>query len=520
MMTKADVRNAWLPAGAALVGMFAPACSVGNLTFTRTADQAVVAQTAVATGSTYIPASADIAGALGTCIDDLTVGLTAAEMAATRLTTAPRTELRLYARAPNEMVSFLSSLTRDDILQGMSSLGQGDFAQGVWNARTASPGGFPRAVVMTWPATPGAANGPESSLPLTSGAFWGGQFAAGLPADLVLCHPKGDAQLVQPGGTLHEVALNNRGTCRREIALGAFLGDGNNGLVYAVHNRRVPGVGRHKVRYSILQSAISDPGGAIDAPIANLFLFLLFEATDLLGDATSPVWGTVRYDFDLAGDRVTLTPHEIAWHYSGIWGPETSEGVFGMPSWHYHLTSSDGDVVKQINSQILDKQLLGVQSPLFGAQLTGGNFDCDDNTFIQQCGAAADSMAQTFGALIRARKSGANPMFSDDEVSHMLCSLGESASCNKINTNRDDVLRSRWTCTKSQISQDRRYCDMVIPVSRLVAAPDSLGVVFFEQDNFNNAAYALEASKPGALCDADTAVPASRSFVSSVIVDP
>lgn len=514
-MTKQHGSGLWVGGIAvALAG-----CSVGNLVFKRTADQSVVAKTQVVNGSTWIPAKTDIAGALATCLDDLTVGLTAVQLPATRITPAPRTELRLYARSPNEMVSFLSGLTRDDILLGMSTLGQADFAQGVWNAKAASPGGFARAVVVTWPATVGAATGPEVTQPLSSTAFWGPRFATGLSSDLSLCHPRGDASLLQPGGTLHEAELANRGTCRREVALGGFVGSGNGQLVSAVHDRRAPGVGRHKVRYSILQSAIRDPGGAIDAPIASLFLFLMFEATDLLGNATSPIWGTINYEFDVNNGRVQLTPHEVAWHYTGIWGPETSEGLAGHPGWHQALTSTGGDMVTQINAQILQMQLLGVQNQLIGAQLTGGNFGCTDQTFLQQCGAAADSMAKTFGPLIRGRTSGSNPMFSDGEVTRMLCALGESASCSKLGTNRDDILRAHWTCTTSQISQDR-YCDMIIPAARLVAAPDSLGVVFFDRDDFDNAAYALEAASPRGLCAADSGAPASRSFVSSVIVDP
>jgi hypothetical protein len=493
-------------------------CTVGNLVFKRTADQSAVAKTQVLNGTTWIPASSDIAGALATCLDDLTVGLTAVQLPATRITPAPRTELRLYARSPNDMMTFLSGLTRDDVLQGLSTLGPNDVAQGVWNAKAATPGGFARALVVTWPAAVGAATGPEVTQALSSTAFWGPRFAPGLSTELSLCHPNGNAGLLQPGGTLHEAELANRGTCRREVALGGFVGSGNSQLVQAVHDRRAPGVGRHKVRYSILQSAIRDPGGAIDAPIASLFLLLMFEATDLLGNATSPVWGTINYEFDVNNGRVQLTPHEIAWHYSGIWGPETSEGLAGQPGWHQALTTSDGQMITQINAQILDMQLLGVQNQLIGAQLTGGNFGCDDATFLQKCGAAADSMAQTLGALIRRRKAGSAPMFSDGEVTRMLCALGESASCTKLGTNRDDVLRARWACTTSSISQDR-YCDMVIPAARLVAAPDSLGVVFFDRDELDNAAYALEAASPGALCAADGAVPASRSFVSSVIVD-
>lgn len=68
-----------------LAALLLGAYSIGNLTFTRTTDHAVVAKTTVANGASYLPASVDLGGARATCLDDLTAGLSVAALAATRI---------------------------------------------------------------------------------------------------------------------------------------------------------------------------------------------------------------------------------------------------------------------------------------------------------------------------------------------------------------------------------------------------------------------------------------------------
>ena len=105
----------------------------------------------------------------------------------------------------------------------------------------------------------------------------------------------------------------------------------------------------------------------------------------------------------------------------------------------------------------------------------------------------------------------------------MLCSLGHAASCAALGINPSGVVKQRWVCDKSSISETA-YCDMIIPVERLTAFPDAVGAVFFDGDDFDNAAYTVQALAQATptqqpLCDTSNAMPASRSFVSNVLRD-
>jgi hypothetical protein len=496
-------------AGLVMVG----ACTPAHLRFKNTNGGQIVAQTQVLPGSVWTPTDQDLAGARNTCLDELTMELEVGPLRATRITPAPRTEIHLFARHPTEMTSFLGGLSDADILAGLANFPKTERV--AWHPRASVPGGFPRVPVAAWPSAPGVSTSPPTQLPLSTSATFGNKFAVGLSTEISMCHPQGQTGLLQPGASLKTATLFNRGGCRRELAIGEFIADGNAMLVDALKTMRHPGIGRIDVIYSIIQAFLSPTGTGLSEPVPGLVLFLHYVARDLLGNAPSDVVGAVRYDFGVdANGRVTITPHEIRWSYSGIWGPLSSDG----PGWHGALTRPDGEMVKQVNELIAKKQLLAPQAGLLGAALTGGNFACSEQTFVRKCSAAAAMVGDVVGKGARARKdSSGNPLFTNDEVNRMLCAIGDATGCQAIGADAAAALRRRWVCTTSPASSEP-YCDMVIPVQRITALPDNLGVVFFDTDDFDNAAYALEAGT-SALCAKDAALPASRAFPSTVLRD-
>jgi hypothetical protein len=501
-----STRLRWL----ALLGV---SCTTANLRFTRNGD--AVAETKVLNATQYIPSDQDIAGAIATCADELTTELAAPALAKTKVSAAPRTELHLYARAPSEMSAFLSGLRDADVVTSIRSATPTDLAEGRWDPKTAASAGFPDVLTVLSPAVIGGSGTTTRALSTT--AFFSRGIAAGLPAAVATCHPNSNQGATKPGAAVKTAIVYNRGTCRQEIALDGLLKEGVTELVDGLHANLHLGIGSNQVKYAVLQSMVTASAG-ISEPTQNLFLFLHYIARDLAGNAPSDVAGAVRYDFQLDGNgRVSVQPFELRWSFGGIWGPLSSNGAIGQEGWHHAFTSRDGTVVKRVNDKILEKQLLGVKSALVGVALAGGNFDCDDRSFIQQCGKAA---AEIVAPLV---KNGAAGRFTPAEVQHLACAVGDPSSCAAIGVDGAAQLRARWTCTASsasrQFGQGQRYCDMVVPVERLIAMPDALGAVLFERDDIDNAAYALQVGT-GAACEADTNnVPANRKFVAAAFTE-
>jgi hypothetical protein len=487
-------------------------CNTANLRFTRNGN--AVAETKVLNATQYIPSDQDIAGALATCADELTTELEAPALAKTKVTAAPRTELHLYARAPTEMGAFLSALTDADLLTSIRNAGPTGLAAGRWHPKTAASAGFPDVLTVFSPASIGGSG--TTTRALSTAAFFSRGIAAGLPAAVATCHPNSNQGATKPGAAVKTAIVYNRGACRQEIALDGLLNEGVTELVDGLHENLHLGIGSNQVKYAVLQSMVTASAG-ITEPTQNLFLFLHYIARDLAGNAPSDVTGAVRYDFQLSNGRVSLQPFELRWSFGGIWGPLSSNGAVGQEGWHHAFTSRDGTVVKRVNEKILEKQLLGAKSALVGVALAGGAFDCDDRTFVQQCGKAA---AEIVAPLV---KNGAAGRFTPAEIQHLACAVGDPSSCAAIGVDGAAQLRARWTCTASsasrQFGQGQRYCDMVIPVERLIAMPDALGAVLFERDDVDNAAYALQVGT-GAACEADTnTVPANRKFAAAAFAE-
>lgn len=484
-----------------LLGLVAlAACTPAQLTFRATNGGAKVAETAVLPGLVWTPTDADLGPALERCLDELTASLDLGKLAGSRLTTEPSTELALYSRDPGEMTTFLASLSDGEINAALASFPTSDHAS--WHPKTAVPSGFPRVAIAT---TPG---GVVVDRVLSTTELWGPRFATGLPASLTMCHPGGDPGRLQPGASLESASLVNRGVCQREMPLAQFLADGNAQLVDALHSKRHLGIGSVKVVYSILQSFIEPTGAGLSEPVSGVFLFLHYVARDLAGNAPSDVRGAVRFDFGIGPNgRVELRPRELRWDYGGAWGPLSSNGAVGQPGWHDAITKPDGQMVATVNQTILRKQLLGVQNPSAGAILSG--FACNERTFEDVCGRAASTLADVIEAKLPAGK------FTPAETRRLLCAIGDPESCVALGADPKAALRRQWICT--QAVTDHPTCDLVVPARRLVALPDSLGVVFFSDDDLDNAAYTLQAAS-GSLCESPAA-PTTRSFTASVLRD-
>ena len=328
---------------------------------------------------------------------------------------------RLPQHVGCQVSGVLSTLQDAAVATGLAGLTAQDLMDGKWNPTTAVASGFPNALTVTWPAVAGQNSGMPSSRPLSTNAFFGGAIAQGLPADVGSCHPNGDAQQSQPGASVKQVIAYNRGTCRQEVPLNPLLLQGNKMLVDALHTQKQLGIGPVHVSFSILRSMISADAG-INEPTAEIFLFLNYIAHDLAGNAPSIIDGAVRFDFGLdANGRLSLSPHQLRWDHSGIWGLLSSEGALGQLGWHAAITP----------------------------------------------------------------------------------------------------LHNRWVCQKTSISMtsEQRYCDMIVPVTRLIPMPDALGVVFFDHDDTDNAAYAIQAGT-GQLCDVDAdPVPPARGFATAALRD-
>jgi hypothetical protein len=168
-------------------------------------------------------------------------------------------------------------------------------------------------------------------------------------------------------------------------------------------------------------------------------------------------------------------------------------------------------MVKTINAQLGERHLLGPRNEWLGGQLTGHT--CDDGNFLEKCGnAASDLVGPVFAQKLREKRW---PRFSAAQMSRLLCSLGDKKGCDAIGVDARQVVAKRWVCTTSSIQPVGRYCDLVVPATRLVAKPGRIGVVFFDADDYDNAAYAIHAATSD-LCDPDVGVPERQGFVADV----
>jgi hypothetical protein len=110
----------------------------------------------------------------------------------------------------------------------------------------------------------------------------------------------------------------------------------------------------------------------------------------------------------------------------------------------------------------------------------------------------------------------------------MKCAIGSPAACAQLGINPIPILNDHWFCAPPPGgAASGAFCHFLIPVKRLNPMPDKMGLVFFDGDEVDNAAYAvasmIQSVQPGALCDSAASqsgnMPFTRSFQSSYIAD-
>ncbi|NVB76863.1 MAG: hypothetical protein HOV81_00575 [Kofleriaceae bacterium] len=470
--------------------------------------------TMAAGAPTYVASDADLASVRELCANDLTAELDAPNPRAAKIASTTTFEVELFGRRPNEMHDFLASLDESGISAALRATAS-QRANGVWHPDAATPSGFPMTPTIASAST--GTLGSVSTRALASDQFWGtGPMTAGVPAEVTTCRPSSGGANI-PGGSVQGVIAYNRGLCSQETSYAEILADGHRQLVDKIHGATKGGIGSNTIEYSILSSYVRHEGAVLDAPVGGVMLLLRVVSRDLLGNVPGATWGKVRYDLGLSSrGTVEIRPKQLGWRHDEGWGRIFSEGLPGLAAGlRVALTANDGELVTTLQAMLLDKQLLGVRSTLAGAAIANPEFDCKPEDYVATCGKAATALANNvIGPGLTGRMtSGSAPLFTADEIDRMRCAIGDATSCTKLGKDAAAIVRDRWVCRKST-----NHCDMIIPIRRLLPTPDGMIAVFFDEDDFDNPAYVLEAAAPGAMC-APANPPASRRFISNVVED-
>lgn len=451
----------------------------------------------------------ELADARGVCLGDVVARFERSGYEPDSANRETRLEAHLFLRDPNEMHDTLGAMTDAKILDG------------TWATETKTPDTRPRVLVMPLPAPPNASTSTEAALGTTRYPAWhpgpSGHVIAKHP-ETYQCHALANPSYIGSGHAVRGLALYDRGACETSVSIRSDIAPA---LLSQALSRVKDGLSkagavktghRYNVAASYTRFEDSTPKGG------------LFWAFHFVANEETHIWGNYRLEFTLNDRGVpSLDVKEFAYHATGGMAPSWGE-------WIHHGSLLNKSLAEEVTLGFEDaaRQRLLITTPFVTEAA------CDKNDTPEQlatkCASAATDLANL---VVPASRQIDGRDLTQAERDRLKCSIGDTDACGDDSRART-IRKERWICGEFPAEPKGRTdgkCNFVVPVKRINALPDQLGLVFFDQrQEFDNAAVAVTPLAEARMCAApepvggavwaDYGLVTRDPFASPVEIDP
>ena len=375
--------------------------------------------------------------------------------------------------------------------------------QGVWDQRTAQPSARPRVVALpvSLDPKPEAPRPAAVNLPLTPDDFWGPSEAVTEVLGARACHPAGDPNRWDNSGVVWTAAVYQHGACSTTTNLtDDILMPIVSGLWDRFRTNGDVNNPQSIYRYAtsvVEQGSFTTFKQGSNIPNNNMrggFL-LAFHFTGDHASVGNEVWGKFKYLFALRNGVLTIEDDDItqiSLNSKGVWG------------WAFENSLAAGlkkDLPSELTAKARGQQLQELPPPATCRTFS----ECENASAFLAASITADKLTKV---------GVQNP--TNDQLVHLRCSVGSAADCERLGRSPD--LASHWSCPLSSFFVPNSTCKFLLPAKRLLVFPDQLELVWFDDFEFDNPAFALYvAGYPGTekdMCSASLPQePGSRGYI-------
>lgn len=427
-----------------------PPPSVPNgFVFSR-ADRSVVAQRFVSPSlgaENVFFAPPDLGGLSFVCADDLFLTFQRSAYHA-----STKAEIHLFARDSASIVS--------DLVQ----LSDADIASGAWTRQTAIPSALPRVVAMPYPLNAQSSTTAAATLGFEPRMFWGTSPDLGTPNVANESSCDGSAHR----GAIRSVAVYQDALCATTLPLDDLLAQVTTGLWDGFRTNGSLSNPAQQYTHAVSTLGRGEPSGPYDVRAG--FLLAFHYGAQVLGIG-SDVWGLYRYRFGL-DDGVLAIDKTQRLRVDG-------SGGLGSTFVQKLEASLDGELPARVGSSARGQQM----------QTLPISREC---AAVTECGSSADALAALVTPLSMAAAGIANP--TNDQIMHVRCALGSAVACRAIGRSAD--LSRAWSCPDPTWANgvdpaSGKVCRLVTRAKRLTAMSDELQLVWFDDAELDNPAFAI-----------------------------
>jgi hypothetical protein len=396
------------------------------------------------------------------------------------------TEAVMFAMSPYTSEGNLISLSDSSKLAGS------------WQASSSSPAGIPTPLSLRVTLGP-EPNSPQPAPALVappSSSFWGSGPAEPAQLGVRTCVPFGG----NPNGptevdaSFKAVAVYYHGACGSTQVLSGILDQVVEGVWSQFQSSSIDGPQSHyRHATSILElGSYTDGKQTFASPGSDVrggFLFTFHFRGDVLS-GNNEAWGTYKYMFSLRNGILSITDDDVtkvSLDSSGIWGWKLTDGLG---------EGASNQVPTKFNEQTFSQQEILLPAPANCSKLS----ECDFASTLVALAITPEKF-QSLGL----------PAPSPTQLATIRCSVGSRADCQQIGRTLD--MTRIWNCPlfpilpPGQVAQ----CKFRLPAKRLLAFPDQLELVWFDDVDYNNQVFGLYVAgsddSRAQLCSATPAVP-------------
>jgi hypothetical protein len=448
----------------------------------------------------------DLADARGVCLGDVVARFQRGGYEPDSSGREIRLEAHIYLRDPNEVHDTLAAMTDAKVLDG------------TWAAETNTPEGRPRVLVMPIPTPPSGSTSHQAALGTAYYPAWHpgpSRFVITNHPEMYQCHALASPNTIGSGHAVRGLALYDRGTCENSVSIGGVIAPK---LLSQALNRVKDGLSkagaittghRYNVAASYTRFEQSIPKGG------------LFWAFHFVANEETHIWGNFRLELVLNDRGVpSLDVKELAYHATGgmasTWGRALHDGsVFNKPLADETRVGFENGATQQ----------LLITTPFVAA------VSCEENDTPEQLATKCSPVAADLAKLaVPESRQVDGRVLTQAERDRLKCSIGDASGCGDDSRARA-IRTQRWICGEFPDGSTTGKCNFVIPVKRINALPDQLGLVFFDNRyEFDNAALAVAQLAEARMCAAPEPIGNATwatyglvtrdPFASSVQIDP